>query len=93
MAYPADPGGVFASDAHRRVLGHLPTPDDEPTLVEALQLRMDPDQHSNFNEDPEGLEAVLGELNASGFAEGGEDGWRMTQAGLDALCAPVGGGE
>lgn len=92
MAYPADPGGIFASDAHRRVLGHLPTPDGDPTLTEALQLRMNPDQHTDFNEDLEALEAVLADLHGAGLVEGGPSaGWKMKQEGLDALCAPVPG--
>lgn len=92
MEYPADPGGVFASDAHRRVLGHVPIPDDNPMLTEALQLRLGPDQHTGFNDDLEALEQVLGDLHAAGYVEGGPSaGWKMKQEGLDALCAPVPG--
>ena len=41
MSYAADPGGVFASDAHRRVMAHLPNPDDDPMPVADLIVEMD----------------------------------------------------
>lgn len=97
MSYPADPGGVFESDAHRRVLGHLPGPKDdhahfyernEPTAHERVQT----DQQHDLDE--EEIDEILSDLEAAGFAKNGKHGWHMTAAGLDALQAgPPEGGE
>jgi hypothetical protein len=90
MSSYADPGGVFESDAHRRVLGHLPLPDDdvagfydrnESTAVERVQtdaaLELDGDE----------VESTLSDLEASGYATQAAEGWQMTAAGLEALQA------
>lgn len=94
MAYLADPGGVFESDAHRRVLGHLPLPDDDPTEVGALVERVAPDDDTPFSDpsdegDLEGVVEVLKDLEADGYASELKDGWKQTKKGLEALCAPV----
>jgi hypothetical protein len=90
MSSYADPGGVFESDAHRRVLGHLPLPDDdaeafyernESTAVERVQtdaaLELDGDE----------VESILSDLEAEGYATQAAEGWQMTPAGLEALQA------
>lgn len=102
MAYHADPGGIFESDTHRRVLAHLPQPDDPPIAVYnpdvarpsrvSLFHRMIPDAGTDLA-DQEELESVLADLEASGYAAQADEGWRQTQAGLDALNAPVPGEE
>ena len=47
MSYAPDPGGVFASDAHRRVMAHLPNPDDEPlTAADLIAGRINRDPHA-----------------------------------------------
>ncbi len=80
-----DPGGVFDSDVHRRVLGHVPL--DEHMSTEDLYNRLAPDEHTpvGFDELPE----VLKDLEAEGFASMAKDGWKVTKRGLDQLNAPV----
>jgi hypothetical protein len=49
--YPPDLGGAFASDAHRRVMAHLPNPDDDPITVEDLitkRINRDPHTLTHF---------------------------------------------
>jgi hypothetical protein len=87
MPYHADPGGVFASDTHRRVLGHL-TSDAMP--AEDLLERMRPDVGTELDEQDE-LDEVLADLEADGHASSSASGWKQTKKGLDALNAPVGG--
>lgn len=93
-----DPGGVFATDAHRRVLGHLPLPGDDGTDTSALLARVDSDAHTPFfatgsSEDEGGIEEVLRDLEADGHASQSKSGWKMTKSGLDAITGPVPDGE
>jgi hypothetical protein len=97
MTYAADPGGVFESDMHRRVLGHLPGPKDD---VAAFHESNEPTTHERVQTDQqhglewEEIEDVLSDLEASGFAKQTKAGWHMTAAGLNALQAgPPEGGE
>lgn len=87
MNHSADPGGNFASDVHRRTLGHLPLPTDDPLDVEALVERMAPDEPTELDAD-EATE-VLQDLEADGHATQLKDGWKQTKAGLDTLNAPI----
>lgn len=89
MSYPADPGGVFATDVHRRVLGHLPLPGDDPTSVEALHDRLSPDAHTDLDGDE--LASVLEDLEADGHVGQTKAGWKQTKRGFDALTGPNGG--
>lgn len=88
MAYRPDPGGIFASDTHRRVLGHLPLPGDDPSDVTALGYRISGDAHHGLAHVDE-LSEVLEDLEADGHATQLKDGWRLTKGGLDALNADV----
>lgn len=84
-----DPGGVFPSDDHRRVLGHLGTRATEGYEVGELLERMWPDDSTSFEEERELLE-VLEELQADGLAtESARGAWYMTKAGFDAITGPV----
>lgn len=87
-AYRSDPGGVFDSDTHRRVLAHLPLPADAPTSVVDLAHRIGPDAVHHKISSIEELVDVLKELEADGYAVLG-DGWKMTDDGFDALTAPL----
>jgi hypothetical protein len=92
MAYAADPGGIFASDAHRRILGHLATPDATYGWeVTPLLARVGPDPHTPFDQgDESGISTVLNDLASEGYAKCHEGGvWVMTQAGFDALAGPI----
>lgn len=83
--YTEDPGGRFDSDTHRRVLGHLSLPEDDyGWSVEALVNRMVPDVGTSIV-DADEMGEVLGDLEASGYAENQDGIWRMTQEGLDTL--------
>lgn len=87
MSHHADPGGVFTSDVHRRVLGHLT---DEALSVEDLAVRLDPDDHTPFGVgDDDDLVDVLEDLEADGHASRSQAGWKQTKKGLEALGAPV----
>jgi hypothetical protein len=88
--YPPDPGGVFASDYHRRVAAHLPVPDDDPVEVEDLLERLDEDVYTPIDAlDRVALEAVLTELAASKDAKELKAGWRLAAAGLAKLTGPA----
>lgn len=91
MRYYADPGGVFATDVHRRVCGHL---HDEAQEIGALAERVDPDDHTPLGSgDESDLLEVLGDLEDEGYASRSKDGYKLTKKGLDALQAPVPGSE
>lgn len=85
MSYAPDPGGVFASDTHRRVLAHL---HDEPQELNALGHRISGDAHHGL-ETVDELADVLADLEADGYAHETKAGWKMTGEGLDALNAPL----
>lgn len=85
MSYPADPGGRFDSDTHRRVLGSLPNPDAEPMDTGELAGRLASDPYT-FDE---GFVDVLKDLEANGMASSTEEGWVMTESGLERLNAPL----
>ncbi len=87
MSYPADPGGNFASDVHRRTLAHLSVPGGDPTNVETLVERMAPDASTDLDE-AEAVE-VLEDLEADGDASQSEDGWKQTKAGHKVLTGPI----
>jgi len=93
VAHPADPGGVFASDTHRRVLAALSHPDmswDEDELLE----RVGGNQWTLIDADePEALKGILSDLEKDGYVNDNRDGWKMTKAGLNKLQAPVAGEE
>lgn len=87
MSYPPDPGGVFASDVHRRVQANVPNPGDDPLSVdELLAQRVANDDHLDVDEDE--LGEVLKDLEADGHCKRLKDGWRNTPAGFDALTGP-----
>lgn len=95
--YLADPGGVFDSDTHRRVLGHLPLPGTDPmptrgpagrkAHTRSLGHRLSADAHHRIQTVDE-LEEVLKDLEADGYAGQTKAGWKMTKAGLDKLNGP-----
>ena len=98
MAYNADPGGIFESDTHRRVLAHLPLPGDDPIALYdpyaerptkvSLFHRMIADVGTDFADENELLE-VLYDLQSAGYAGETKVGWKQTKKGHDALNAPV----
>lgn len=90
MSFPADPGGQFASDAHRRVMAHLPNPDDDPLSVDDLiveRINKDPHALAHFGTSGEVAE-VLADLKADGHAKKLKNGWRNTPDGFDLLTGP-----
>jgi hypothetical protein len=87
-----DPGGKFASDAHRRVMAHLPNPDDDPVSVEALivdRINQDPHTLAHF-ESADEVAAILDDLEADGYAKQLKDGWKNTADGFEVLTGPPG---
>jgi hypothetical protein len=92
VSYAADPGGSFASDAHRRVMAHLPNPDDDPLSVEALiaeRINKDPHTLAHFDSSGE-VDDVLSDLEADGYAKKLKDGWKNTPDGFELLTGPPG---
>jgi CBS-domain-containing membrane protein len=88
MSYAPDPGGVFASDAHRRVMANAPNPDDDPLSVEELlEQRVAKDEHLDIDRDD--LEDVLKDLEADGHVKQLKDGWKNTPDGFAALTGPI----
>jgi hypothetical protein len=90
LSYAADPGGNFASDAHRRVMAHLPNPDDDPVSVEDLiaeRINRDPHALAHFESADEVVE-VLSDLEADGHAKKLKSGWKNTPDGFDLLTGP-----
>ena len=78
-----DLGGDFASDAHRRVMAAVPTPEMELSFEE----RLAGDTAVVFEEGE--VEEILADLEALGYVKqlkGGD--WRSTAAGHDLLTGP-----
>lgn len=90
MSLKADPGGRFDSDLHRRVAGHLSTPEDNFGYTSvALFHRMEDDTASSFTAVDEVTE-VLDELMQVGFVDEPQGGvFRLTDAGLQTLSGPI----
>lgn len=83
-----DPGGVFASDAHRRVMANLPNPDDDPLSIdELLAGRVAADDFLDVDADE--LSEILKDLEADGDAKKLKDGWKNTKSGFEALTGPT----
>lgn len=87
MAYLADPGGNFNTDAHRRVLAHLPVPDDSPTTETSVLVRLHEDPHTPVNSAEE-LSEVLSDLESDDLATQVGGDWRQTESGFDLLTGP-----
>jgi hypothetical protein len=89
VTYQPDPGGTFVSDAHRRVMAHLPNPDDDPVPVEDVIAAINTDPHTlKHFESADQVADVLRDLEADGHAKKLKDGWKNTQSGFDALTGP-----
>jgi hypothetical protein len=90
--YPPDPGNVFDTDAHRRVMAHLPNPDDDPVPVDVLiaeRINRDPHTLAHFDAADEVVD-VLEDLEADGHAKQLKHGWKNTPDGFDLLTGPPG---
>ncbi|HEV2790116.1 MAG TPA: hypothetical protein VGV69_02310 [Solirubrobacterales bacterium] len=88
MSYQPDPGGIFASDVHRRTAGHLPQPEEEPISTAALLARLDPDASTPVGDELT-LTQVLESLAKAGQIEGADGLWRQTTKGHSDLCGPI----
>lgn len=92
--YPPDPGGIFASDYHRRVMAHMPLPKEDAASLDELLQRLHSDAYTALwytEADQQALAAILDDLQEVGQAKylDGSAGWRMTKAGLDGLTGPA----
>lgn len=89
--FPPDPGGVFASDIHRRVAAHLPVPAEDPIGLAELQRRLAEDVYTPHIEHEAVLAQILDELAEAGYASylSGAEGWRLLKAGLSGLSGPA----
>jgi len=100
--YRPDPGGVFASDVHRRVAAHIYAEEEGtgwPVLGLLHRLAEDhatplPPVHEevgvpDYVEGLARLEAVLADLKSDGVAANDGEVWVLTQKGLDLLTGPI----
>jgi hypothetical protein len=84
--FVSDPGGVFATDAHRRVLGYLPTPDSEATTLALLTKRIaDNDKEHAGRMAEEEFAGVLASLEEEGYVDSAHGALKMTAKGFEAL--------
>lgn len=91
-SHSPDPGGIFKSDYHRRVLAHLGQTAADGYTTEALFERMIPDEGTSIGHVSE-LIPVLKDLESDGYARNGQQGWYMTRHGFSALTGPNAGDE
>jgi len=103
--FPVDPGGIFASDFHRRILAFLPHDDGDEATLDSIEL---PDLISRLHDDLDSirtsgppreikfvpwteadLDAILQELEGSGFAYAQDGRWTASEAGIEALTGPA----
>jgi hypothetical protein len=84
-----DPGGIFASDAHRRVMANVPNPDEDALDVDGLVTeRINGDDFLDLGYDE--LQSVLDDLEADGHVKRYKDGsYKNTASGFKALTGPV----
>lgn len=87
MAFPADPAGDFASDAHRRVLAAVPLPDADPLpFKDLVEWKLAGDVVLELT--PVDVGAILTELKDAGYVKETKTGWRHTKVGHELLTAP-----
>lgn len=105
MAYRPDPGGNFASDAHRRVLTAVPNP-----AQKGEESRVGRDAAGRRVYGPIGSEEailyrvgrdevadlgeeevldILSDLEADGDVSHSKDGWFMTKQGVEVAEGPI----
>ena len=90
MPYPPDPGGNFQSDAHRRIMAHLPNPGDKPITPDDLileRINRDPHTLAHLTTAAEVVE-ILWQLKEDGHAKELKAGWVNTPSGYDLLTGP-----
>lgn len=84
-AQTADPGQVFDSDAHRRVLCVVASPDESPVGTSVLTERIQADEHCHVDSAEE-LAEYLKDLESTGdIAQTGDGAWVTTEHGWDRL--------
>lgn len=88
--YKPDPGGNFESDAHRRVCGLIPVPEDDSQTLTHIWARCLFDDHNQVP-DEVALAEIIQDLLLAGLVEKVEGGIRQTSKGYDLLCASVEG--
>lgn len=89
MSYLADPGGNFASDAHRRVMAVVANPDQDPSSVYEILERLEQDTYVDLGLDSvEEVVEVLKDLEADGDVTQVDGDWINTDEGFDALTGP-----
>lgn len=87
MSYPADPGGNFASDVHRRVMCAVANPDQDPTDLDEVINRVAADEHCNVEAGE--VSEVLADLEADGDVRSKGGGWQNTKSGFEVLSGPI----
>jgi CRP-like cAMP-binding protein len=81
-----DPGGIFASDAHRRTQGVIPAPDADSLSEDGVVARVDNDDYNDLDADE--VNEVLQDLEASGYVTQADGSWAATERGYDLLTGP-----
>lgn len=101
-SYPADPGGVFASDVHRRVAAHLHADDEGMGWTPGVLLYRLAEDHAtplppltpwgapDYQAGMPAMLEVLAELESDGLVEEHDGGvWTLTEEGFEALTGPI----
>lgn len=97
----ADPGGVFPSDEHRRLLANIadahsvrgwrdgPQRNTAEGLAYALTVDHTKPASADFRDRRDEVQAWLNDLEGEGFVNHrADDTYSRTKAGTEALCAP-----
>jgi hypothetical protein len=89
VEYAPDPGERFDSDAHRRLLGAVANPDEDPLTVSEIMARLNDDQYvpldSSKNDE---VNQLITDLVGDGYVKELKTGLRMTKEGRETLSAP-----
>lgn len=82
-----DPGGNFATDAHRRVIAQVANDDVTRVPFELVVERVNADDQVDLS--AEDVAEVLKELEAAGDVDKTEEGYDATALGFEALTGPI----
>src|SRR4051812_15556558 len=86
-SYRPDPGGNFASDAHRRVIAVVANDDVTRVPFDEVVKRVDTDDQVDLS--AEEVADILKDLEADGDVDKTDEGYDATAIGLETLTGPV----
>jgi hypothetical protein len=86
-SYRPDPGGNFASDAHRRVLAVVANDDVTRVPFDEVVSRVDADDQVDLSS--EEVAEILKDLEADGDVDKTDEGYDATVVGLETIQGPI----